>query len=124
MKAPQEVLLPTESGPPSLDSVIPTNEETAQGPAARYNKEHEKTLINNHQRPVVQELLKEDKAIAHIAAEYEVHPTQLNTWKSTALKGLASLFEDKDSLANLKATHEKQLNELYGEIGRLTTQLA
>jgi transposase len=72
---------------------------------------------------VVQELLKEDNTIAHIAAEYEVHPTQLNKWKSTALKGLPGLFEDKDSLADLKATHEKQLNELYGEIGRLTTQL-
>ncbi len=30
---------------------------------------------------VVQELLKEDKTIAQIAAEYEVHPTQLNQWK-------------------------------------------
>ncbi len=37
---------------------------------------------------VVQELLKEDKTIAQIAAEYEVHPTQLNKWKSTALAGL------------------------------------
>jgi hypothetical protein len=37
---------------------------------------------------VVQELLKEDKTIAQIAAEYEVHPTQLNKWKSIALAGL------------------------------------
>jgi putative transposase len=73
---------------------------------------------------VVQELLKEDKTVAQIAAEYEVHPTQLNKWKSTALQGLPSLFEEKDSLAALKASHEEQLNTLYAEIGRLTTQLS
>ena len=59
---------------------------------------------------VVQELLKEDQTIAQIAAEYEVHPTQLNKWKSTAIQGLSSLFEKKDSLAGLKARHEEQLN--------------
>lgn len=73
---------------------------------------------------VVQELLKEDKTIAQIAAEYEVHPTQLNKWKSTALQGLSGLFEEKDSLAVLKASHEEQLNKLYAEIGKLTTQVA
>jgi putative transposase len=73
---------------------------------------------------VVQELLKEDKTMAQMAAEYEVHPTQLNKWKSTALAGLPGLFEEKDSLAVLKASHEEQLNKLYAEIGRLTTQVA
>jgi transposase len=73
---------------------------------------------------VVQELFKEDKTIAQIAAEYEVHPTQLNKWKSTALAGLPGLFEEKDSLAVLKASHEEQQNKLYAEIGRLTTQVA
>ncbi len=73
---------------------------------------------------VVQELLKEDNTIAQIAAEYEVHPTQLNQWKNIALKGLASLFEEKDSTVELKASYEEQLNTLYGEIGRLSTQLA
>ncbi len=73
---------------------------------------------------VVQELFKEDKTIAQIAAEYEVHPTQLNTWKSTAWAGLPGLFEEKDSLAVLKASHEEQLNTLYAEIGKLTTQVA
>jgi len=69
-------------------------------------------------------LLREDKTIAQISAEYEVHPTQLNKWKSTALAGLSTLFEEKDSLAALKASHEDQLNTLYAEIGRLTTQVA
>jgi transposase len=73
---------------------------------------------------VVQELLKEEKTIAQIAAEYEVHPTQLRQWKSIVVDGLPSLFEEKDSLSTVRAEYEERLNGLYGDIGRLTTQLA
>lgn len=72
---------------------------------------------------VVQELLKEEKTIAQIATEYEVHPTQLKNWRAIALEGLPSLFEKQDGQAELKATHEQQLTELYAEIGKLTTQV-
>src|SRR5205085_6999760 len=73
---------------------------------------------------VVQELFKEEKTIAQIASEYEVHPTQLKNWKTIAVEGLASLFEKQDSTAELKAAHEQQLSDLYAEIGKLTTQVA
>ena len=42
---------------------------------------------------VVQELLKEEKTMAQIAAKYEVHPTQLKEWRVRAIEGLPSLFE-------------------------------
>ena len=73
---------------------------------------------------VVRELLKEEKTIAQIAAEYEVHPTQLKNWRAIALEGLPSLFEKQDSTAELKAAHEEQITDLYAEIGKLTTQVA
>ena len=73
---------------------------------------------------VVQELLKEEKTVGHLAAENEVHPTQLKQWRAVALEGLPSLFEKQDSTAELKAAHEQQLTELYAEIGKLTTQVA
>ena len=73
---------------------------------------------------VVQELLKEEKTLAQIAAEYEVHPTQLKQWRAVALEGLPSLFEKQDSTVELKAAYEQQLTELYAEIGKLTTQVA
>jgi putative transposase len=73
---------------------------------------------------VVQELLKEEKTFTQIAAEYEVHPTQLKNWRTVALDGLPSLFEKQDSTAALKAAHEQQLTDLYAEIGKLTTQVA
>jgi transposase len=72
---------------------------------------------------VVQELLKEEKTMAHIAAEYEVHPTQLKEWRARAVAGLPGLFEKPDSTAELRAAHEEQLTELSAEIGKLTTQI-
>ena len=39
------------------------------------------------------------------------------------LSRLPGLFEEKDSLAESKASHEEQLNKLYAEIGKLTTQV-
>ena len=73
---------------------------------------------------VVQELLKEEKTLAQIASDYEVHPTQLKNWRITAVEGLSSLFERQDSTAELKEAYEKQLTELYAEIGKLTTQVS
>ena len=73
---------------------------------------------------VVQEFLKEEKGLAQLASEYEVHPTQLKNWRAIALEVLPSLFEKRDSTAELKEAYEQQLTELYAEIGKLTTQLA
>jgi len=73
---------------------------------------------------VVQELLKEEKTLAQIAAAYEVHPTQLKQWRAVTLEGLPGLFEKQDSTAALRRAHEQQLTELYAEIGKLSTQVA
>src|SRR5450759_417508 len=73
---------------------------------------------------VVRELLREEKTLAQISSEYSVAATQLSAWKATALKGLPSLFEDEHkAIDRVKADYERQVQELYGEIGRLTTQL-
>jgi putative transposase len=73
---------------------------------------------------VVQELLKEEKTLAQIASEYEVHPTQLKNWRAVALEGLPGLFEKQESTTDLKRAHEQQLSELYAEIGKLSTQVS
>ena len=73
---------------------------------------------------IVQEILKEEKTIGQIASEQGIHPNQLKRWKVVALEGLPSLFSKDDKAAEVVATeHERQIHELYAEIGRLTTQL-
>ncbi len=73
---------------------------------------------------IVHELLREEKSIAQLAAEYGVHPTQLGKWKTLTLHALPSLFEEHSEVGALKTAHEAQLTALYAEIGRLTTQVA
>lgn len=74
---------------------------------------------------VVQEMMREEKTLASLASEYGVHPNLLRQWKSTAMAGLPSLFEDGTKAAALaKAGHDRQRDELYAQIGKLTTQLA
>src|SRR3990170_3527720 len=84
-----------------------------------------KRYSNQFKAQVVHEILREEKTIAQIAAEHGIHSNQLSKWKSMALKGLPSLFSDENKKADMdKATHERELQELYAEIGKLTTQLA
>jgi transposase len=83
-----------------------------------------KTYTSTFKAQVVQELLKETKTISQLAAEHGIHPNVLGNWKATALQGLPSLFEKRDSLAALRTTYEQQIEDLYAQIGRLTTQVA
>jgi putative transposase len=73
---------------------------------------------------MVVELLKEEKTLNQLAAEHGVHPTQLRDWKKQALEGLPNLFEASPEAAHVAAAHEREREELFAEIGRLTTQLA
>jgi transposase len=52
---------------------------------------------------VVLELLKETKTLSQLTSEYGVHATVLRDWK--------------------QAAYERQLEDLYAEIGRLTTHV-
>jgi transposase-like protein len=83
-----------------------------------------KRYTNQFKAQVVQEILKEEKTLNQLAAEHGVHPNQLKRWKAIALEGLPSLFSKDDQAAQaVAASHEQQINELYAEIGRLTTEL-
>jgi putative transposase len=74
---------------------------------------------------IVLELLKEEKTVSQIATEYGVHPNQLHRWKKQGLEGFHRLFEDDRKAEQAKAAeHEQQLQALYAEIGKLTTQLS
>lgn len=84
-----------------------------------------KRFTPNYKAQVVRELLKEEKTLAQISTEYGVAATQLSAWKATALKGLPGLFEnERKAVDGVKAEYERRLQELYSEIGRLTTQIS
>ena len=73
---------------------------------------------------IVLEVLKDEKTIAQIASENNIHPNQIYKWKTQALENFVGLFEeDRKGEKAQSAAHEKQVNELYTEIGKLSTQL-
>ncbi len=82
-----------------------------------------KTYSSTFKAQVVLDLLKEEKPLAQLASEHGVHPNMLREWKAIALRALPGAFERRDRMAAAQAAHEQQLQELYAEIGRLTTQV-
>jgi AbrB family looped-hinge helix DNA binding protein len=62
--------------------------------------------------------------VAQLASEHGIHPTQLHKWRSIALEGLPALFSRTGSTIRLKARYEEQLEDLYAQLGRVSTHLA
>lgn len=83
-----------------------------------------KRLSASQKAQIVLEAIGEEKSVAQIAAENSIHPKQIHKWKKQALEDFAKLFEgDRNGTRVREAEHEKQLIELYTEIGRLSAQL-
>ena len=72
---------------------------------------------------IVLEILKEEKSISQIASPYGIHPSILNRWKNGNRNSLPS-NDDTKRRDHTKAEYEKKIQDLYTEIGRLTTELA
>jgi transposase len=83
-----------------------------------------KTFTASQKAAIVLEALKEEKTVAQLASENSVHPNQIHKWKKQALENFQQLFEDDRKGEKAQAAlHENQVNELYSEIGKLSTQL-
>ncbi len=79
----------------------------------------------NEKAQIVLEALKEEKTVAQIAAEHKVHPNQIYKWKAEVLQALPSLLTNEaHKIQALEAAHQREVDELYAEIGRLTTQVS
>lgn len=84
-----------------------------------------KRLNASQKAQIILEALREDKTVAQIASENNIHPNQIHKWKKQSLASFADLFEDDRKGERAKeAEHEKEVNDLYAEIGRLSAQLS
>lgn len=66
---------------------------------------------------VARAALREDKTLAQLASEYDVHPHQITEWKRQVLESLPELFSQKKS----PGVHDQQplIDRLYRQIGEL-----
>jgi transposase len=69
---------------------------------------------------VILEALKERSTIEELARKYELHPTQINTWKREAIANMAAVFGADKSEAI--ADSEQQTEKLYAQIGQLKVE--
>ena len=75
-----------------------------------------KTSYSDKQKAqVVLDTLRGEKTINQISSQYQVHPTQIQRWKTIALDGLPKLFSQNDG--QVKTLSEKE--KLIGQIKKL-----
>lgn len=74
---------------------------------------------------IVLEILKEEKSVSQLSSEHDIHANVLQRWKSEAVTNLHQLFvDDRKAITKMKTDYEQQINDLYAEVGKLSTQNA
>lgn len=83
-----------------------------------------KTIYSDKQKTqVALEAIKGQNTINQISSQYQVHPTQIQRWKTIALSGLPSLFSQNDQKDKILSEKDKLIEELYKIIGQRETEL-
>ena len=67
------------------------------------------------------EALKGDRTVNEIAAEFEVHPTQVNNWKKQLLSSSSDVFGTRRQQQS--EDFEVERDKLYSQIGRLKVEV-
>jgi len=70
---------------------------------------------------VALEAIKEQKTAAELASEYEVHVSQINTWKKQALEAMPEVFGGGQ--AQEEERREAERDRLYRQIGKLQVEV-
>ena len=60
-----------------------------------------------------------DKTVQQIAAQRQLHPTQLSRWKRQAIEGMAGVFSDKVKKAE---KNDGEIKDLHAKIGQLAVE--
>ena len=83
-------------------------------------KQSRKNHSPSFKAKVVLEALKEEETTAEIASRYEVHPSQVRTWKRVLLEGASGIFSDGQS--QQKKSDEALTAQLYQQIGQFKVE--
>jgi len=68
---------------------------------------------------VALDALREEMTLAELAKKYDVHPNRISGWKKTAIKNLASTFNEK---AGSDGADAAETEKLHAKIGQLVVE--
>jgi len=83
-------------------------------------KQSRRKFTADFKTKVVLETLKERSTIEQLAKKFELHPTQINTWKKEFLVKASVVFNDKNSGEDRR--QEADTEKLYAQIGQLKVE--
>lgn len=84
-------------------------------------KQSRRKFTGDFKAKVVMEALKERSTVEELAKKYDLHPTQINTWKREAAAKLANAF-DSESGNKQQEQQADQMEKLYSLIGQLKVE--
>lgn len=85
-----------------------------------------KNYTDEFKTKVIMEVLKEDRTLVEISSEFGVHKTTIREWKKEFMENILLAVNPKKGLNKYKEALEeekKEKEELYKQIGKLSTQL-
>ncbi len=89
-------------------------------------KRQKKNYSAKQKSKMVLELLGNEKTLAEIASQYEVHPKNLQNWKAQFLDNMEGIFEQSKELKEQRdklKNHQDEIDELHRQNGKLNAQL-
>lgn len=85
------------------------------------SKQTRRNFKGDFKSKVVLEALRERSSVEELAKKYEIHPTQINTWKREFLSKASSIFDDKPEKGSRK--REEAIETLYAKIGQQNVEI-
>jgi len=78
-----------------------------------------KKYTSGFKTKVVLEAMQERETIQELGKKYDLHPTQISTWKKQFLSNASSIFEK----GHAKDDDEKEKTELFKKVGQLQMEV-
>lgn len=79
-----------------------------------------KKFPNDFKARVALAALKGDKTMAELASEFQVHASQINTWKAQLKERAADIFSGSAGVT--AGEYKDKIEELYSDIGRIQVE--
>ena len=81
------------------------------------------TYTPEEKAKLVLEVFRGEQTINELASNHNLHPNMLSRWKREAESNLRQIFEDGGAKKRKEEkAHAEEVEALYAEIGRLTTE--